>query len=35
VGCHTSSEDLDEFRIKYPNFQLEDKLDLKRGRDVM
>jgi hypothetical protein len=30
-----SWEDLDEFRIKYPNFQLEDKLDLKRGRDVM
>ena len=30
-----SWEDLDEFRIKYPDFQLEDELDLEGGRDVM
>ena len=28
-------EDLDTFRVKYPAFQLEDKLDLEGGRDVM
>jgi len=28
-------EDLDEFRTTYPEFQLEDKLDLEGGRDVM
>jgi hypothetical protein len=31
----TSWEDLDEFRIKYPDFQLEDELGLEGGRDVM
>jgi hypothetical protein len=30
-----SWEDLDEFRIKYPDFQLEDELGLEQGRDVM
>jgi hypothetical protein len=30
-----SWEDLDEFRIKYPDFQLEDELGLEGGRDVM
>ena len=28
-------EDLDDFREKYPAFQLEDELDLEGGRDVM
>eukprot|EP00267_Zea_mays_P043127 XP_020395191.1 uncharacterized protein LOC109940226 [Zea mays] len=28
-------EDLDEFRAKYPAFQLEDELDLEGERDVM
>jgi len=28
-------EDLDDFRSKYPTFQLEDELDLEGGRDVM
>ena len=28
-------EDLDAFRTKYPDFQLEDELDLEGGRDVM
>jgi hypothetical protein len=28
-------EDLDTFRDKYPDFQLEDELDIERGRDVM
>ena len=28
-------EDLDEFRTTYPEFQLEDELDLEGGRDVM
>jgi hypothetical protein len=28
-------EDLDEFRATYPDFQLEDDLDLEGGRDVM
>jgi len=28
-------EDLDDFRDKYPAFQLEDELDLEGGRDVM
>jgi hypothetical protein len=30
-----SWEDLDELRVKYPDFQLEDELDLEAGRDVM
>jgi hypothetical protein len=30
-----SWEDLDEFRLKYPDFQLEDELGLEGGRDVM
>lgn len=30
-----SWEDLDEFRSKYPDFQLEDELGLEGGRDVM
>jgi hypothetical protein len=30
-----SWEDLDEFRSKYPDFQLEDELDLEGGRDVL
>jgi hypothetical protein len=30
-----SWEDFDEFRIKYPDFQLEDELGLEGGRDVM
>jgi hypothetical protein len=30
-----SWEDLDEFRIKYPDFQLKDELGLEQGRDVM
>jgi hypothetical protein len=29
-----SWEDLDDFRSKYPDFQLEDELDLEGGRDV-
>jgi hypothetical protein len=28
-------EDLDDFRDRYPAFQLEDELDLEAGRDVM
>jgi hypothetical protein len=28
-------EDVDEFRVKYPSFQLEDELPLEEGRDVM
>jgi hypothetical protein len=28
-------EDLDKFRATYPDFQLEDELDLEGGRDVM
>jgi hypothetical protein len=28
-------EDLDSFRGKYPDFQLEDELGLEGGRDVM
>jgi hypothetical protein len=28
-------EDLDTFRDKYPDFQLEDELDIEGGRDVM
>jgi hypothetical protein len=30
-----SWEDLDEFYSKYPDFQLENELDLEGGRDVM
>jgi hypothetical protein len=30
-----SWEDLDEFRGKYPDFQLEDELGLEGGRDAM
>ncbi|WVZ75167.1 LOW QUALITY PROTEIN: hypothetical protein U9M48_023250, partial [Paspalum notatum var. saurae] len=28
-------EDLDDFRTRFPDFQLEDELDLEGGRDVM
>jgi hypothetical protein len=28
-------EDLDDFRTKYPDFQLEDELDFDGGGDVM
>lgn len=30
-----SSEDLDDFRAKFSDFQLKDELDLQRERDVM
>jgi hypothetical protein len=30
-----SWEDLDDFRARFPSFQLEDELDFKAGRDVM
>jgi len=30
-----SWEDLDDFRTRFPSFQLEDKLDFEAGRDVM
>jgi hypothetical protein len=28
-------EDLDDFRARFPSFQLEDELDFEAGRDVM
>jgi hypothetical protein len=30
-----SWEDLDDFRARFPSFQLEDELDFEAGRDVM
>jgi hypothetical protein len=34
-GASATWEDLDTFRDKYPDFQLEDELDIEGGRDVM
>jgi hypothetical protein len=34
-GKPATWEDLDAFRDKYPDFQLEDELGLEGGRDVM
>jgi hypothetical protein len=34
-GASAAWEDLDTFRDKYPDFQLEDELDIEGGRDVM
>ena len=34
-AASASWEDLDDFRARFPDFQLEDELDLEGGRDVM